>query len=66
METKITSIREGIRFDKEKGWVNTRIVTYLVGDQGPFTLTLDEDEFDTMKVQEKIEEEARKIEELMR
>jgi len=27
---------------------------------------LDEDEFDTMKVQEKIEEEARKIEELMR
>jgi len=66
METKITSVRAGIRFDKEKGWVHTRIVTYLVGDQGPFTLTLDADEFDTMKVQEKIEEEARKIEELMR
>jgi len=66
MEAKITSIREGIRFDKVKGWVNTRIVTYVVGDQGPFTFTLDEDEFDTIKVQEKLKEEARKIEELMR
>ena len=62
METKIIDIREQARIGPKGGLITSKIVNYMVGDYGPFTLVFEPTEFTMEKVREQIDEEKRKIE----
>ena len=62
METKIIDIREQARIGPKGDLITSKIVDYMIGDYGPFTLVFSPGEFSEEKVRVKIEEEKRKIE----
>lgn len=61
MEAKIVSIHEGIRIDERGNIVRTRVILFYIGNDGPFTIEIPQSEFSPEIVQQKVEEERRKI-----
>ncbi len=61
MEAKIVSINEGLKIDERGNIVRTRVVLFYIGNDGPFTIEIPANEFSPEIVQQKIEEERRKI-----
>jgi|YelNatPaOPRAMG01_1025707.scaffolds.fasta_scaffold44361_1 hypothetical protein len=61
MEVTILGIAEGVRIDERGNLVRTRVVTYKIGEYGPFTIELPATEFSEITVREKIEQEKNRI-----
>ena len=62
METKIIDIREQARIGPKGDLITSKIVDFMIGEYGPFTLVFSPGEFTMEKVREKIQEEKVKIE----
>ncbi|MEM2149850.1 MAG: hypothetical protein QXO46_08285 [Nitrososphaerota archaeon] len=61
MEVRIGPITEGIKIDDRGNLIRTRVVIFYIGNDGPFTIEIPQNEFSPEIVQAKIEEEKRKI-----
>jgi hypothetical protein len=61
MEVTILGIAEGVRIDERGNLIRTRVVTYKIGEYGPFTIELPSTEFSEITVREKIEQEKNRI-----
>ena len=62
METKIVDIREQARIGPKGDLITSKIVDYMIGEYGPFTLVFSPGEFSEEKVRERIQVEKAKIE----
>lgn len=62
MEIKIIDIRETSRISPKGELVTTKMVDFMVGEYGPFTLSFSEGEFTQEKVREEVQKQKVKIE----
>lgn len=61
MVTTILRVGEGFRIDDTGQSFAVKIVTFKVGDNGPFSVEIRADEFSAARAQEEIEQTAREI-----
>jgi hypothetical protein len=61
MEIVILSIGEGLKIDERGNVIRTRVVTYKIGEYGPFTIEIPATEFNDTVVRERIEKEREKL-----
>ena len=54
MEIVILSIGEGLKIDERGNVIRTRVVTYKIGEYGPFTIEIPATEFNDTVVRERI------------
>jgi len=61
VEIVILGIGEGLKIDERGNVIRTRVVTYKIGDYGPFTLEIPATEFNDAVVRERLEKEREKL-----
>lgn len=61
MEITILSIGEGLKIDERGNVIRTRVVSYKIGDYGPFTIEIPASEFSEATVRERIEKERERL-----
>jgi hypothetical protein len=61
MEVRDLRVTQGLKIDERGNIIRTRIVTFFIDQHGPFTIELPEVEYSPEVVQMKIEEEKRKL-----
>lgn len=65
LPARITSITEGVDFDRVANqFTRTKVVMFMVGDHGPFQLTIAGRDFSAAVVQQRIDQEAAEISKL--
>ena len=65
MGVKKTGLIEAVRITPAGEFIKSMIASYMVDDQGPFTMEMDKVEFTADKMDALIEEEAKEITALM-
>ena len=58
----ITRILDGVRLDEQGNFARTRIVQYMVEQQGPFQLELPVADFSDLRIRQLLDDQARVIE----
>lgn len=61
MEVRDLRVTQGLKIDERGNIVRTRVITFFLDAHGPFTIELPENEYSPEVVQMKIEEEKRKL-----
>jgi len=51
-------ITDGIRFGGGRGFIRTRVITFMVGTQGPFTHVLDLADYNAANIEAAYEQEV--------
>jgi len=65
MEVRDIRVQEGLKIDERGNIIRTRVVTFFIGQHGPFTIEIPATEYSPELVQQKIEEEKRKLQAIL-